>query len=147
MAASDSHPTGERQDAAVTVQEAARRLGRSVDAIRSSLRRGMLSGHKGNDGEWRVYLPPDDRQDDVEPSAAAILQQELDRTRAELQQAHDSAEAWRRQAEDGKVTAAELRTRAELLQQALDRELARSAELADELRDLRRPWWRRLLSP
>lgn len=142
----EEQPTaGRRQEEPVMVEEAARRLHRSVDAIRSALRRGKLQGFKGNDGEWRIYLPAGGRQGDIAPSAAAVLQQELDRIRAELQQAKDSAEAWRRQAEDSRVAAAELRTRAELLQQMVEREQHRAEELAAELRELRRPWWRRLM--
>lgn len=129
-------------NAPVTVQEAARRMGRSVDAVRSALRRGTLAGFKGNDGEWHVHLPAADRQIDDEPDLATVLRQETDRLRDELQQAHDGMEAWRRQAEDGRVTVAELRTRAELLQAALDREVARADGLVAELHAaLHRPGW------
>lgn len=51
---------GTRQDATVTVQEAARRLEVSTDAVRSRLRRGTLKGHKQGD-EWRVHLPASTR--------------------------------------------------------------------------------------
>lgn len=141
MSAGDGLGTGDRQEEPVPVGEAARRLSRTPDAIRSALRRGKLRGHRGNDGEWRVYLPVGDGQPDGEPIALTILQQELDRLRVELQQASDRTETWRRQAEDAKVTVAELRTRAELLQQMMEREQRRADELAAELR---RPWWRRL---
>jgi hypothetical protein len=35
----------------------ARRLGKSSDTIISAIRRGKLTASKGNDGEWRVWLP------------------------------------------------------------------------------------------
>jgi hypothetical protein len=61
---------GTRQDATVaptvTVPEAARILGVSVDAVRSRLRRGTLEGEK-IEGEWHVRLP--DRQDGDRTSA------------------------------------------------------------------------------
>ena len=147
MAAGDRNATVGGGNAPATVQEAARRLGRSVDAIRSALRRGTLAGFKGNDGEWHVHLPADDRQFGDEPDLATVLRQEADGLRDELRQARDGMEAWRRQAEDGRVTVAELRTRAELLQTALDREVARADGLAAELHAaLHRPsWWERLL--
>ena len=148
-AADDRNATVGGGNAPVTVQEAARRLGRSVDAVRSALRRGTLVGFKGNDGEWHVHLPADDRQLGDEPDLATVLRQEADRLRDELQQARDGIEAWRRQAEDGRVTVAELRTRAELLQAALDREVARADGLAAQLHVvvvLHRPsWWERAL--
>src|SRR3954451_3417019 len=147
VAADDRNATVSNGNAFVTVQEAARRMGRSVDAVRSALRRGTLAGFKGNDGEWHVHLPADDRQLGDEPDLSTVLRQEADRLRDELQQARDGMEAWRRQAEDGRVTVAELRTRAELLQAALDREVARADGLAAELHAaLHRPsWWERAL--
>lgn len=53
----DRSGTGERQDGnRLSVSEAAERLGLSVDAIRSRLRRGTLEG--GKDGDlWYVLLP------------------------------------------------------------------------------------------
>lgn len=178
MAVGDGNSTGNdrkepvaQQDEAVTVPEASRRLGRSVDAVRSSLRRGTLRGHKGNDGEWRVRLPVDDRQrsvadghDDGMSSLAVALRQEIDRLRQELGQARDGMETWRRQAEDGRATIAALRE--ELAgerqrREGVDREAAMAARavelgretlhevraerdrLLGELREARQPWWRR----
>jgi hypothetical protein len=135
---------GERQEEPVAVQEAARRLGRSVDAVRSALRRGRLLGFKGNDGEWRVHLPPDG-QDLDEPDAVAVLQQELGRLRRELEQTRDRIESWRRQAEDSRVSVAELQTRTEMLQAALDRAHTDRDRLAAELAEARKGWLERLL--
>ena len=51
--------------------------------------------------------------------------------------------ASRERAEHLSVEAAEARTDARSLREQLDRELARVARLEEELRELRRPWWRR----
>jgi uncharacterized small protein (DUF1192 family) len=135
---------GEGQEEPVAVQEAARRLGRSVDAVRAALRRGRLLGFKGNDGEWRVHLPKDEQELD-EPGAGTFLRQELDRLRRELEQARDGIETWRRQAEDSRVSVAELQTRAGMLQAALDRAHAERDRLAAELAEARKGWLERLL--
>ena len=135
---------GEGQEEPVTVQEAARRLGRSVDAVRSALRRGRLIGFKGNDGEWRVHLSADGQEFD-EPDAMAVLRQELDRLRRELEQARDGIETWRRQAEDSRVSVAELQTRTEMLQAAFDRAQAERDRLSAELTEARKGWLERLL--
>jgi uncharacterized small protein (DUF1192 family) len=135
---------GEGQEEPVAVQEAARRLGRSVDAVRSALRRGRLLGFKGNDGEWRVHLPMDGQELD-EPDAMAVLRQELDRLRRELEQARVGIETWRRQAEDSRVSVAELQTRAEMLQAGLDRAHAERDRLAAELAEARKSWLERVL--
>lgn len=36
--------------------EAARRLGISIEAVRTALDRGLLRGTRGRDGRWRVFL-------------------------------------------------------------------------------------------
>jgi hypothetical protein len=156
-------PVGEQEEA-VPVQVAAHRLGKSCDAVRSALRRGKLHGRKGNDGDWLVYLPPIPACLTPEeapgfgpgPELADLLRQELERTRAELQQAREAAETWRQQAENGRVAVAEAQAKAAALQQALERERellalerARTDWLETALHRLheeaRRPWWRRLL--
>jgi uncharacterized small protein (DUF1192 family) len=115
-----------------------------VDAVRSALRRGRLIGFKGNDGEWRVHLPAD-RQEFDEPDAMAVLRQEVDRLRRELEQARDGIETWRRQAEDSRVSVAELQTRTEMLQAAFDRAQAERDRLLTELVQARKGWLERLL--
>jgi len=148
-------PVG-RQDRTVTVPEAARLLGKSADAIRSALRRGTLDGYRDNQGEWRIpqaSLPADgDGRASTDPDVLELLRQELDRTRVELEQA-------RRQASDRQATVAELRERVARLEgeaaghsatvttlrDALADLAGRLDRATDELRELRRPWWRRLL--
>ncbi len=88
---------GTRQDATVTVFEAARILGVSTDAVRSRLRRGTLKGEK-IESEWHIRLsdlhgtrqdgqpsPPGPRQDATDSQQDATVdrqagQQEPDRT-------------------------------------------------------------------
>ncbi len=143
----------------LSVPEAVRRLGKSPDAVRAALRRGTLAGYRGNDGDWRVDAAALPAEAPI-PDDSDILRQELDRTQAELRQARADGDAlrqdldrtrteletWRRQAEDGRVAVAELRTRAELLQGVFDRETARCDRLEAELAELRTPWWARLLA-
>src|SRR3954453_22803572 len=96
------HPAGRQADATISVQEAARRLGKSVDAMRSALRRKSLEGYRDNQGDWRVLLaalPTDgDRSRDSSEQALDVLREELRQARDELRQARDASEAWRRQA-------------------------------------------------
>jgi hypothetical protein len=148
-------PVGRQDtDGTATVAEAARLLGKSTDAIRSALRRGTMEGYRDNQGEWRIpwaSLPEDGHAADSDSAdALELLRQELDRTRAELEQAQ-------RQASDRQATVAELRERVAwlkgeaaghnamvtTLRDALA-DLAQRLDLATaELRELRRPWWRR----
>ena len=151
----------DQQGEAVAVPVAARRLGKSADAIRSAIRRGKLSAQKGNDGDWLVFLPP------VTPVVDDGRQQELDSLHAELEQA-------RRQSADRQATVDELRERIRYLEasaeHAVDQmlkvtnraaraegeasalrdalaDLSRRLDVATaELADARRPWWRRLIS-
>jgi hypothetical protein len=127
--------------------EAAMRLGKSTDAVRSMIRRDRLLTRKGNDGRLLVGVPP------VKGQAANGLTAVGD------------------QANDGQATAAQLRWAVEELREelmetreqlagtkaALDAAVAvRKAEvgalreLADrltaELAETRRPWWRRWFS-
>jgi hypothetical protein len=50
----------------LTVQEAARVLGTSVDAVRSRVRRGSLASEKGEDGRVFVWLGDDEATDKPE---------------------------------------------------------------------------------
>lgn len=143
-------PVGQ-QDRTVGVPEAARLLGKSTDAVRSALHRKTLAGFRDNRGEWRIpraELPQG--SGDGSTGAHEFLRQELDRTRGELEQAQ-------RQASDRQATVAELRERiarlegeaaghgttVATLRDALADLAARLDKATDELRELRRPWWRR----
>jgi predicted nucleic acid-binding Zn-ribbon protein len=126
--------------------EAAMRLGKSTDAVRSMIRRDRLLTRKGNDGRLLVGVPP------VKGQAANGLTAVGD------------------QANDGQATAAQLRWAVEELREELmetreqlagtkaaleaavavrKAEVGALRELADrltaELADARRPWWRKLI--
>jgi chromosome segregation ATPase len=142
---------GDEQGEPVTVPEAARMLGKSLDTIRAALRRGTLAGFKDNKGEWRVYVPessrhvPDAaRQSEADHQVLSVLKHELDHARSRI-------EALQRQAEERGEALAETRIaqvraeeRAAALREALEREQRRADRLDQELAELRRPWWRKL---
>ena len=54
---------------ALTVAEAAARLGISTEAVRMRLKRRTLPGARGEDGTWRVYLPADPPPPNGDPTA------------------------------------------------------------------------------
>lgn len=61
---------------AITIQEAARRLGVSEGAVRKRVARGTLEHDKEDDGRVYVYLPAgvDDVQDEgVDPNSSALI--------------------------------------------------------------------------
>lgn len=90
------------QGEAVSVPVAARRLGRSPDAIRSAIRRGKLQARKGNDGDWRVILPADTPAAEADEADGLLLL--VDSLRAELEQE-------RRQLADRQASVEDLRQR------------------------------------
>jgi hypothetical protein len=125
--------------------EAATRLGKSTDAVRSLVRRNKLRTQTGNDGRPRVAVPAGDSQAPVEGrlddgQTTAELTNELMELRERLGRAEERADAAERVAA-AKIDAAQADVRA--VREQLDRELARVARLEEELRELRRPWWRR----
>jgi len=77
--------SGQVQDKAqkvMTLEDAAKVSGASVDALRKRLQRGIEDGYKGNDGKWRVYVNPDWTANKPSPgSSGQILEQLLDQIR------------------------------------------------------------------
>ena len=69
----------------VDVQDAARILRLSTDAIRAKLRRGTLEGYRDNRGNWRVLISDRTRQDG--DSQATVEPQDIDRTRQDVEDA------------------------------------------------------------
>jgi uncharacterized protein HemX len=130
----------------VSVPVAARRLGRSPDAIRSAIRRGSLSGRRGNDGKWLVFLPAglagaiDAVQQDDDN-----LQQGTDRQAAVVDRLQVELEQERRLSVDRQEAVAELRERVGRLEGEAAGHAALVAELREALAWQRRPWWRRLI--
>ena len=128
--------------------EAASRLGLHQAALRSRIRRGLVTAKKGNDRRLLVEVPADaqPRHDvamaspDVELAAeVAELRERLARAEAAVETAKAVAEARMEAAlasADGRVSAA--RAEAKAVRELCDR-------LTAELLDARRPWWRRML--
>ena len=133
----------------------AERTGQRLDAVRSAVRRGRLRGRKGNDGRWLLQLP--EAGSVIDLAGELGIDDELIEARAEI-------ERWRQAAEErglalarleGELDAfkatltADLGAKEEVLvevRRTLEIERARGDRLADELRDRRQPWWRKLIS-
>lgn len=119
-----------KEPAVVTVGEAAERLGKSVDSVRSLIRRGRLTARRGNSGQLLVTLHPD------AAVGTAVTGESGDSRDEALAVMRDEAEHWRREAEEARVRAARAEGEA-----SAQRELV--AELKGLLEEARRPFWRR----
>jgi hypothetical protein len=108
----------------------------------------------GPGGKALVVIPPgalpDISPERGERPARALgsnTAKRYDEALAELRERYDEAlgelKASRERVERLSVEAAEARTEARSLREQLDRELARVAQLEADLRETRRPWWRR----
>lgn len=127
------------EPAVVTVGEAAERLGKSVDSVRSLIRRGRLVARRGNSGQLLVTLPPDTAVRTAVAGESGDGRDETSDGRDEaLAVMRDEAEHWRREAEEARVRAARAEGEA-----AAQRELV--VELKRLLEETRRPFWRRWL--
>jgi hypothetical protein len=132
------------------LHNAAIKLGKSSDAVRSMIRRGRLSTRKANDGRLLVAVPTandqpgggltraDDGRATVFSQAddgqtTAELQHEITEIRERLARAEERAEAARAIAAADVATA---KAEAVALRELVD-------ELKAQLADARRPWWRR----
>jgi hypothetical protein len=129
----------------LTQSEAASRLGWQLERVRSAARRGQLQRRKNNAGQWLVLVTPElaaqpDRAVDqvivAEPDR--VNGQVADRVTAELAEEREASERWREAAEAARIEAAALRA---------ERDTARLliASLEEQVRWLRRPFWRRWL--
>jgi hypothetical protein len=118
------------------VAEAARRLGKSPDAIRSALRRKTLEGYRDNQGDWRIPMEVLPTVDAASSPAVDALRQELDRLHEELRRA-------RVLSDDRQATVADLRERLGRVEGAVAAKDELIAELKAMLAEARRPWWRR----
>jgi uncharacterized protein (UPF0216 family) len=132
----------------LTLSEAASRSGLHKEALRARAKRGHLPSRRSNLGQVLVQLPPellesahpnanDGAHAQLEHLADMLrdLEQELGEVRERLVKAEAERDAATRTGE----------TEARLLREVLGREQARADSLAQELRELHRPWWQRLL--
>lgn len=134
----------------LTLGEAAQRSGVHKEALRARAKRGHLPHRRGNSGQVLVQLPRElldvaqvAAQGDAQASAHAQVEQlvdvvrDLEQEMGELKERLARTEAER----DAARVVAEAETK--LLREVLEREQARADGLAAELREHRRPWWRR----
>jgi hypothetical protein len=123
----------DRPGAWLPLAEAALRLGTTVDAVRKRVRREQIPARRGNDGKVHVLVggqpPASHNLDDGQPAVGLLV---------DLEEAREQAERWRVAAEEARVDAAGLRAERDAA-----RELVRSLE--EQVRWLRRPFWRRWL--
>ena len=150
-------PDPDETTTVLPMAEAASRLGVSVDAVRSRVRRGHLETRRGNDGKTLVLLPNSllDRtrdearldHDEAGDEAVTVSREELARALADRDRARDEAELWRTRTETARLGAARAEAQLEAEREsAEDRVAARNAvieELRAELARLRLPFWRR----
>jgi excisionase family DNA binding protein len=130
------------EEESYTVQEAAKVLRTTERTVRRRLEREDLDGTRDpTTGRWRV-------------SARSVTEAMADRPPKGSQEASESPESVREYQERVEALQRELgriEGRLEItevaestLRQQLVRERARADRLEDELRDARRPWWRRI---
>jgi len=121
----------------LTVAVAARRLGVTPRAIRSRIERGTLRWKPAGNSGKLVLIPPGapsaEGLEDGEREAD-LLREELAEARVALARIEERAAALRETLERERIQHRE----------ALDREQGRADRLEAEIRELRRPWWRRL---
>jgi hypothetical protein len=127
----------------LSLNEAARRLGTSVDALRSKARRGQVTTRRGTDRRLLVQVPADLRlgSDEAEDGEAPRLStDELHHEIGELRERLGRLEAER----DAQQQIADARVR-EAQAEALAKDQV-IADLREALAWHRRPWWSRWLA-
>ena len=140
-------PDADQTGAWLRPDEAASRLGTTVEAVRSRIRRGSLRSQRGNDGRIRVLV------DATEPDQTATASDRTptdrddagDWLRTERNEALLEADHWRSVAEDERT--GRVRAEAELAatRTMLDQERARGDRLEVQLAEARRPWLAKVL--
>jgi excisionase family DNA binding protein len=127
-----------------TVQEAAKVLRTTERTVRRRLERGDLEGTRDpTSGRWRV--------DAV--SVTAAMPGRPPKSSQEPLEASEGVRDYQERVEDLQRQLGRLEGQRELeavtqstLREQLERERERADRLEEELRDARRPWWRRLFS-
>jgi hypothetical protein len=122
------------------LSEAAQRLGRHPDGIRSMIRRGRVNGRKGNAGQWLVQVSTE--SDSVRNGHDSDVTESLADLREELTEARVAAA--RAEAERDTQAAAHIQER-ETLQGVISDLRADRDRLAAELVQARKGWLERLL--
>jgi hypothetical protein len=157
----EGHTTGHPSTARVSVQEAADRLGTTVDAIRKRVQRGTISHEKDPDGRVWILLDADrtrhdyaqdttGHRQDTEPSALISAKDETISTLREQLAAERQAHA-----EARRIIAGLVERIPAIEAPADERESPETADEQDRGRPrpatggaqegTQRPWWRRVL--
>lgn len=138
------------------LNEAARRLNLSTEAVRARIRRGQIESRRGNDGRLTVLV--DVQPESEQRSASPNSDETILRLRAEIDEARADADHWRGLAEERGERAIRAEERAEAARavatadveaarRVAEAEIAAKQELIEELKamlaEARRPWWRR----
>ena len=128
----------------LTLAEASKRTGLTVDALRKRIRRGLLDVVKGNDGLVRVRLPASDMAGQGLADGQPMPSLSIDNSR-EIKALEDMVAAMRERAEKAEAArdkaqaeAAEQRSRADRAEGAVD-------GLREALAEARLSFWRRWL--
>src|SRR5829696_4574339 len=122
--------------------EAASRLGTTVEAVRSRIRRGSLASKRGNDGRIRVLvtaIEPDRSQPDDAPAATGH-DGTADWLRVERNEALLEADHWRSVAEVERTGRVRAEAELETMRAMLAKTEARGDRLEAALVEARRPW-------
>ena len=150
------------QSLRLTVTEAAKRLGISVEAVRGRIKRGTLRGEKGPDGTVFVFVDtnqsrPDASQSTDQPTdkseLVADLRERVEDLKEQLERANEQLErANERDRENRRLLAAALERIPPQLEAPSEPrespEMATEEEAEQQPRGVQegaqRPWWRRV---
>ena len=141
----------------LTLSQAAELSGYSREALKQRVRRGRLSGVKGNDGLVRVRrediqgLPPAPQSDESEDDTATALASVISQLRDDLATARDDIVTLRDRLEQEREASrvvlgqmskdlGDMREQAARLEAERDAERRRADEATALVEDLKRPW-------
>jgi hypothetical protein len=140
-------PDADQTGAWLRPDEAASRLGTTVEAVRSRIRRGSLQSTRGNDGRIRVLIQatePDQAGPDGDRSPTD--REDVDNwLRVERNEALIEADHWRSVAKNERTGRVRAEAELEAARTMLGQERARGDRLEAAQAEARRPWLARLL--
>ncbi len=140
-------PDADQTGAWLRPDEAASRLGTTVEAVRSRIRRGSLQSRRGNDGRIKVLVhatEPDQAGPDGD-RASTDREDADDWLRTERNEALLEADHWRSVAETERTGRVRAEAELEAARTMRGQERARGARLAAARAEARRPWLAKVL--